>query len=85
MIDVAQVQGQVHGSRSSRVGELAERPETRPATIIRQWLSRDGDLTWPSANHQCSDITSVIATLASRSERASESPAAEGPKRAPRS
>src|SRR3954454_14965619 len=37
MIDVAQVQGQVHAQSVHRVGELAERNPTETASIIRQW------------------------------------------------
>jgi flagellar M-ring protein FliF len=39
MIDVAQVQGQVHAQSVHRVGELAERNPNETASIIRQWLS----------------------------------------------
>jgi len=39
MIDVAQVQGQVHAQSVHRVGELADRNPNETATIIRQWLS----------------------------------------------
>jgi flagellar M-ring protein FliF len=39
MIDVAQVQGQVHAQSVHRVGELAERNPNETATIIRQWLT----------------------------------------------
>ena len=39
MIDVAQVQGQVHAQSINRVGELAERNPNETASIIRQWLS----------------------------------------------
>jgi len=39
MIDVAQVQGQVHAQSVHRVGELAERNPTETAAIVRQWLS----------------------------------------------
>jgi flagellar M-ring protein FliF len=39
MIDVAQVQGQLHAQSVHRVGELAERNPSETATIIRQWLS----------------------------------------------
>jgi flagellar M-ring protein FliF len=38
MIDVAQVQGQVHAQSVHRVGELAERHPNETATIVRQWL-----------------------------------------------
>jgi flagellar M-ring protein FliF len=38
MIDVAQVQGQVHAQSVHRVGELAERNPNETATIVRQWL-----------------------------------------------
>ena len=38
MIDVAQVQGQVHAQSVNRVGELAERNPNETATIVRQWL-----------------------------------------------
>jgi flagellar M-ring protein FliF len=39
LIDVAQVQGQVHAQSVQRVGELAERNPTEAAGIIRQWLA----------------------------------------------
>src|SRR6202030_1322489 len=39
LIDVAQVQGQVHAQSVHRVGELAERIPNETATIIRQWLT----------------------------------------------
>ena len=42
MIDVAQVQGQVHAQSVHRVGELAERNPNETASIIRQWLARAG-------------------------------------------
>jgi flagellar M-ring protein FliF len=44
MIDVAQVQGQVHAQSVHRVGELADRNPTETAAIVRQWLSE------PAAN-----------------------------------
>lgn len=39
MIDVAQVQGQVHAQSVHRVGELAERNPNETVSIIRQWLA----------------------------------------------
>jgi flagellar M-ring protein FliF len=39
LIDVAQVQGQVHAQSVHRVGELAERNPGEAAGIIRQWLA----------------------------------------------
>jgi flagellar M-ring protein FliF len=39
MIDVAQVQGQVHAQSVHRVGELADRNPGEAAAIIRQWLA----------------------------------------------
>jgi flagellar M-ring protein FliF len=39
LIDVAQVQGQVHAQSIHRVGELAERNPNETAAIIRQWLT----------------------------------------------
>ncbi len=39
LIDVAQVQGQVHAQSVHRVGELAERNPGEAASIIRQWLA----------------------------------------------
>ena len=39
MIDVAQVQGQVHAQSMHRVGELAERNPNETVAIVRQWLS----------------------------------------------
>ncbi len=38
LIDVAQVQGQVHAQSVHRVGELAERNPHETVSIIRQWL-----------------------------------------------
>jgi flagellar M-ring protein FliF len=38
MIDVAQVQGQVHAQSMHRVGELAERNPNETVAIVRQWL-----------------------------------------------
>ena len=39
LIDVAQIQGQVHAQSVHRVGELAERNPNETASIVRQWLS----------------------------------------------
>ena len=39
MIDVAQVQGQVHAQTVHRVGELAERNPNETVSIVRQWLA----------------------------------------------
>jgi len=39
LIDVAQVQGQVHAQAVHRVGELAERNPNETVAIIRQWLT----------------------------------------------
>jgi flagellar M-ring protein FliF len=39
MIDVAQVQGQVHAQSVHRVGELAQQNPSETASIVRQWLS----------------------------------------------
>jgi flagellar M-ring protein FliF len=39
MIDVAQVQGQVHAQSVHRVGELADRNPNETVSIIRQWLA----------------------------------------------
>lgn len=38
LIDVAQVQGQVHAQSVHRVGELADRNPHETVAIIRQWL-----------------------------------------------
>ena len=38
MIDMAQVQGQVHAQSMQKVGELAERNPHETVSIIRQWL-----------------------------------------------
>ncbi|MGA7810539.1 flagellar basal-body MS-ring/collar protein FliF [Bradyrhizobium sp.] len=43
MIDVAQVQGQVHAQSVHRVGELAERNPNETASIVRQWLSETAE------------------------------------------
>jgi flagellar M-ring protein FliF len=39
MIDIAQVQGQVHAQSVQKVGELAERNPYETVSIIRQWLA----------------------------------------------
>ena len=39
LIDVAQVQGQVHAQSVHRVGELAERNPNETVAILRQWLA----------------------------------------------
>jgi flagellar M-ring protein FliF len=38
MIDLAQVQGQVHAQSIQKVGELAERNPNETVAIVRQWL-----------------------------------------------
>ena len=38
MIDIAQVQGQVHAQSVQRVGELVDRNPTETVSIIRTWL-----------------------------------------------
>jgi flagellar M-ring protein FliF len=43
LIDVAQVQGQVHAQSVHRVGELAERNPNETASIVRQWLSETAE------------------------------------------
>jgi flagellar M-ring protein FliF len=43
LIDVAQIQGQVHAQSVHRVGELAERNPNETASIIRQWLSEEAE------------------------------------------
>ena len=39
MIDIAQVQGQVHAQSVQKVGELADKNPNEAVTIIRQWLN----------------------------------------------
>jgi flagellar M-ring protein FliF len=43
LIDVAQIQGQVHAQAVHRVGELAERNPNETASIVRQWLSESAE------------------------------------------
>ena len=45
LIDVAQVQGQVHAQAVHRVGELAERNPNETASIVRQWLGEQEPVT----------------------------------------
>ncbi len=45
LIDVAQVQGQVHAQSVHRVGELAERNPNETVAIVRQWLSENAEAT----------------------------------------
>ena len=59
LIDVAQVQGQVHAQTVHRVGELAERNPNETANIVRQWLTEPArDLTWPSPRKPPTPTTS---------------------------
>ena len=39
MIDIAQIQGQVHAQSVQKVGELADRNPRETVSIIRQWLN----------------------------------------------
>jgi flagellar M-ring protein FliF len=41
MIDVAQVQGQVHAQSVQKVGELAQKNPHEAVSIIRSWLHED--------------------------------------------
>jgi flagellar M-ring protein FliF len=38
MIDIAQVQGQVHAQSVQKVGDLADRNPNETVAIVRQWL-----------------------------------------------
>jgi flagellar M-ring protein FliF len=38
MIDIAQIQGQVHAQSVEKVGEIADRNPHETVSIIRQWL-----------------------------------------------
>jgi flagellar M-ring protein FliF len=38
MIDIAQVQGQVHAQSVQKVGDLADKNPNETAAIVRQWL-----------------------------------------------
>ena len=39
MIDIAQIQGQVHAQSVQKVGDLADRNPREAVSIIRQWLN----------------------------------------------
>jgi flagellar M-ring protein FliF len=41
MIDIAQVQGQVHAQSVQKVGELADKNPNETVAIIRGWLHED--------------------------------------------
>ena len=41
MIDIAQVQGQVHAQSVQKVGEIADKNPRETVSIIRQWLQRE--------------------------------------------
>jgi flagellar M-ring protein FliF len=41
MIDIAQVQGQVHAQSVQKVGELADGNPNETVSIIRSWLHED--------------------------------------------
>ena len=76
MIDIAQVQGQVHAQSVQKVGELADKNPNETVSIIRQLAARKPQpdrATMPSAYAEKADkptpsrdIASVMATLASR-------------------
>ena len=90
MIDVAQVQGQVHAQSVHRVGELAERNPNETASISVNGSTRTRrNLTWPyTANRRpdANDIANVIGDaggqLASRPQATPASASCSGPKRA---
>jgi flagellar M-ring protein FliF len=39
MIDIAQIQGQVHAQSVQKVGELADKNPSEAVSIIRQWMN----------------------------------------------
>jgi len=39
MIDIAQIQGQVHAQSVQKVGELADKNPREAVSIIRQWMN----------------------------------------------
>jgi flagellar M-ring protein FliF len=41
MIDIAQVQGQVHAQSVQKVGELADKNPNEAVSIIRQWMNEN--------------------------------------------
>jgi flagellar M-ring protein FliF len=41
MIDLAQVQGQVHAQSVQKVGEIADKNPRETVSIIRQWLQEN--------------------------------------------
>jgi flagellar M-ring protein FliF len=42
MIDIAQIQGQVHAQSVQKVGELADKNPRETVSIIREWLHEPG-------------------------------------------
>ena len=74
MIDIAQVQGQVHAQSVQKVGELADKNPHETVSIIRTWLHEQRsliDIAMAASRNQRPDkpqrdIASVVATLASR-------------------
>ena len=82
LIDVAQIQGQVHAQAVHRVGELAERNPNETAAIVRQWLSetrREPDMAAVPQTSNANDIHSVISSLASRQSNRPRSEPMERP------
>ena len=88
MIDMAQVQGQVHAQSMEKVGELAERNPHETVAIVRQWL-QDAPLwirPWPQPQKQPtrptrSPISSRRLPAASRpAARAASSPVRSAPR-----
>ena len=70
MIDMAQVQGQVHAQSMQKVGELAERNPHETVAIVRQWLqdARPEPMAAAAQKHPRTrnEIADLVATLAGR-------------------
>ena len=88
MIDMAQVQGQVHAQSMQKVGELAERNPQRnrvhhPPMAAR---TRQPDRPWPSARKtgttSRNEIADLVATLAGRQTGKAPGRKLTGPERA---
>ena len=65
MIDIAQVQGQVHAQSVQKVGELADKTRTKPSPSSANGCTSSAprDLTWPSpqTTQQPTTSRSVVA------------------------
>src|SRR6185437_15040334 len=64
MIDIAQVQGEVHAQSVQKVGELANKNPGEAVSIVRRWLL-DAAALWPQPPHHGKDPTAAASVRTS--------------------